>query len=190
MINFKFLMELEGFCTQGYVPMRGSCVLGNSGVTIASGFDLGQWSHEDVLGLGISSALFSKLEPYIGKRRGAALGVLARKPLVISDEEALEINEKLKAKYIPQVAGKYNRWSDGLDFWLLPSEIQTVITSVLFQYGVGSIERRAPNFWKQVTQGRWDDAVANLRNFGDAYRTRRNKEADLLEVGIGKLRCR
>ncbi|MCZ6804491.1 MAG: pesticin C-terminus-like muramidase [Proteobacteria bacterium] len=56
---------------------------------------------------------------------------------------------------------------------------QTVVASVAFQYG--DLESRTPNYWQQVTTGDWPAALYNLRNFGDRYPTRRNKEADLLE---------
>ena len=58
-----------------------------------------------------------------------------------------------------------------------------MIASVSFQYGV-ALNRRTPNFWWQITNGDWDGALANLRNFGDRYDTRRNKEADLLAPTI------
>jgi hypothetical protein len=50
---------------------------------------------------------------------------------------------------------------------------------VAFQYG--DLARRTPNFWRQVTEKKWADVIANLRNFGDHYATRRNVEADLLQ---------
>jgi len=59
-----------------------------------------------------------------------------------------------------------------------------VITSVAFQYG--NLATETPNFWRQVTSGDWDGAVGNLRNFGDAYGSRRNREADYFETGAQK----
>jgi hypothetical protein len=43
-----------------------------------------------------------------------------------------------------------------------------------------------PNFWGDVTQGRWDEATQTLRNFGDRYPARRNEEANLLEQAIAR----
>ena len=62
----------------------------------------------------------------------------------------------------------------------IPPEAQTVITSVSFQYGVG-LNIRAPKFWKAVTAQNWKEAIKILKSFGDAYPTRRKKEASLLE---------
>jgi GH24 family phage-related lysozyme (muramidase) len=51
---------------------------------------------------------------------------------------------------------------------------------VSFQYGVG-LNSRAPKFWKAVTTQDWKEATKILKAFGDAYPTRRKKEAALLE---------
>jgi hypothetical protein len=53
------------------------------------------------------------------------------------------------------------------------------LSQLTHQYG--SAKDKTPNFWKQVIEQRWGDAVNNLRNFGDSYPTRRNKEANLLQ---------
>ncbi len=55
---------------------------------------------------------------------------------------------------------------------------KTVIASVLYQYGSPS---RVPRFWSFITANNWNSAISELRNFGDAFATRRNKEADLLQ---------
>ena len=41
--------------------------------------------------------------------------------------------------------------------------------------------QRVPRFWSYITSNNWNSAIAELRNFGDAFATRRNKEADLLQ---------
>jgi nucleoid-associated protein YgaU len=38
-----------------------------------------------------------------------------------------------------------------------------------------------PNFWSDVTEGRWESVIQKLRDFGDRYPSRRNAEADLLQ---------
>jgi hypothetical protein len=53
----------------------------------------------------------------------------------------------------------------------LPAQMQTVIESVHFQYG--SQSAKTPNFFDQVADLRWDDALGNLRDFGDSYSSRR-----------------
>ena len=72
--------------------------------------------------------------------------------------------------------------ASGVDFAQLPAPMQTVIASVAFQYG--DLASRTPKFWAQVVARDWSSALANLRNFGDSYGTRRRKEADLLSSQI------
>ena len=57
-----------------------------------------------------------------------------------------------------------------------------MIASVAFQYGINGIQTH--NFWGQVTRGQWTEAIANLRNYRDAFGARRNREADLLQQGV------
>ncbi|WP_374761411.1 hypothetical protein [Pseudoalteromonas sp. MM1] len=54
------------------------------------------------------------------------------------------------------------------------------MTSVSFQYGIG-LSSTTPKFWKAVTSQDWKEAIKILKSFGDAYPTRRRKEAALLE---------
>ena len=36
-------------------------------------------------------------------------------------------------------------------------------------------------FWKQITEHDWESVIANLKNFGDKYPSRRKLEANLIE---------
>ena len=45
---------------------------------------------------------------------------------------------------------------------------------------VGSEIERTPSFWRATVSGDWKGVESELRNFGDAYATRRIREADLL----------
>ncbi|MBK4668428.1 hypothetical protein JJQ10_15500, partial [Enterobacter hormaechei] len=66
---------------------------------------------------------------------------------------------------------------------------RTAIVSVSYQYGQ-NLAAATPEFWKQVTSGRWADAVKNLNNFKDNFPTRRQSEAALIQADIaaGKLK--
>lgn len=68
----------------------------------------------------------------------------------------------------------------------LPPEVQTVLASILHQYGP-NLAGRTPKFWGHATQGRWDDVMRELRNFGDAHSKRRNAEADYMERAVESL---
>lgn len=175
-IDWNFILEQEGFRLKGYVPNpEGS----DSGVTIASGFDLGARSVSDLKGL--SKEIIDLLTPYLGIKGASADEVASN--LVVSDEQAKTINEFAKKKELGLLK---KRWKakTGQSFDDLPMREATVITSVAFQYG--NLATETPNFWRQVTSGDWDGAVGNLRNFGDAYGSRRNREADYFETGAQK----
>ncbi|WP_117035089.1 pesticin C-terminus-like muramidase [Klebsiella pneumoniae] len=60
--------------------------------------------------------------------------------------------------------------------------------AVAYQYGT-NLASATPNFWSQVTNGQWQEAINNLNNFGDAYPTRRRSEAALIQSDLdaGKL---
>jgi len=180
LIDFSFIMEQEGFKQNIYVPRDegGVKALGKSGPTIASGFDLGQRNLADLAGL--PPALISKLEPYLGLKKQAAIDFVKANALNITEEETAIINSFAKDQETGRLIKLWNKtsktpWGD------LTSEQATVVASVAFQFGNLSI--KAPTFWGHVTKGNWDMAIGELRNFGDKTPSRRNREADYLESG-------
>jgi len=172
--DFSFIQELEGTKSTGYVPTKNGEVLGNSGVTIASGFDLGQRKNADLAGL--PPELIAKMRPYLGVKGKDALN-LDYKNLNLTDEEVLTVNKFAKNEALSKLNKSFEA-TTGQSFYGLPEAAQTVIASVAFQYG--DLESKTPNFWKQITNGDWNGAIKNLDNFGDKYDTRRKKEANLL----------
>jgi|GEM_PF-1671772 len=187
-IDWDFIGELEGKAEQnGYVPNpEGS----KSGVTVGTGVDLGARDSDDLERLGLSESLQQKLQPYLGLRQQDAVDALEANPLQLTPEEVEELDQAVKAQALDSLVTSYNsevadrNAADGGNrpsFEELPPEMQTVIASVNFQYG--SLEA-TPNFFDQVVDQRWDDALGNLRDFGDDYPTRRGLEADLLESAM------
>lgn len=181
-VDWKFIGDLEGFRTSGYVPTDNEGnPLDSSGVTVATGFDIGQWSERDIRNLGLSEELTKKLLPYSGLKRKAAVTALQQFPLKITEEEALEINNAVKTDALNKLAQDWQK-ATGEDFAELDPAKQTVVASVAFQYG--DLPSRTPRFWKHVTSGKWGKAIEELRDFGDKYTTRRNKEADYLTIAL------
>jgi Bacterial toxin homologue of phage lysozyme, C-term len=175
LIDFNFIARLEGGpATRGYVPDAANS---RSGVTIATGFDLGQRHFDDLQALGLPAGLCERLSPYLGLTGQAAIAKLKDCPLVISSDEALLIDEAFKTPFINRLARSYSQAGGG-NFSDLPAQMQTVIASIAFQYG--DLGSRTPNFWRQVVAHDWQGAHANLLNFGDRYANRRRQEADLL----------
>lgn len=175
-VNFGFISALEGGPTlTGYVPDPDKS---NSGVTIATGFDLGQRTDSDLVAmLPEHSELVDKLAIYCGYKRGNALSVLAARPLHITEAEALIIDNAVKQQLLNQLQQRYNAASLN-EFAALPEAMQTVIASVAFQYG--DLARRCPNFWRTAITADSVGMISELQNFGDRYPTRRNKEANYL----------
>ena len=173
-VDFSFIKNLEGYKTTGYVPKEDGEVLGTSGVTIASGFDLGQRGIQDLDGL--PEGLIDKLLPYLGLK-GKEADTRA-KDLKVSSEEADIINEFAKQQAINKLSRQWTG-TTGTNFEDLPANKQTVVASVAFQYG--DLAKKTPNFWKQVTSGDWCAAKRNLLDFKDKYSSRRTKEAGLLD---------
>ena len=169
-IDFDFILKQEGFETKGYVPDAENS---NSGVTIASGFDLGARVLEDLKGL--PQDIIDVLTPFLSLRGAEAQEVASN--LNVSEDQAKIINEFAKSEAITNLRTEWEN-TTGTSFDDLSKEKATVLASVAFQYG--NLEKATPNFWKQTTSGDWEGAYNNLLNFGDRYETRRKDEANYL----------
>lgn len=181
--TFDFLRSVEGFELKGYIPEdNDGNVIGQSGVTIASGLDLGQQNRESLEAIGIPTYLIDKFERYFGLTRENAKKQLAENPLSIEQEEADFIDKVLMNYDFNRLGQEWNRTQDldngGVDWNSLEPEKQSVLLSVFRQYGnTGEF----PKFWGFTTSGDWGAAIDELRDFKDDYGPRRNIEADLLE---------
>ncbi|BAQ94121.1 pesticin domain protein [uncultured phage_MedDCM-OCT-S42-C7] len=169
-IDFDFILKQEGFETKGYVPDAENS---NSGVTIASGFDLGARVLEDLKGL--PQDIIDVLTPFLSLRGAEAQEVASN--LNVSEDQAKIINEFAKSEAITNLRTEWEN-TTGTSFDDLSKEKATVLASVAFQYG--NLEKATPNFWKQTTSGDWEGAYNNLLDFGDRYDSRRKEEANYL----------
>lgn len=181
MIDWRFIGELEEqSALSGYVPNpEGS----ESGVTIATGVDLGQLTATALYSLGLPGPLATRLLPYVGLRGEAAVAALAAAPLTITQAESDALDAADRAPTIGALSAYWMR-ARGRDVPLfrdLPDAPQTVVGSVAFQYGP-NLARRCPRFWRAATAADWRGVIAELRAFGDDYPTRRHREADYLEA--------
>ena len=191
-IDWKFIAAREGAAISvGYVPMRNGKVFGVSGVTIATGFDLGQRNEYDLKKLKLSTALSDKLKPYLIKKKEEAVKFLEAHPLTITKNEAQEIDLAVKKLEVPLLKTRYdtspynkgkigaNKKITKLTFDHLPSQAQTVIASMSFQWGNLS-RTETLEFWKLVCVQNWAEAVGWLKK-QNQYPGRRKLEAGLLE---------
>ena len=188
-VNYEFISRREQpggkVATIGYVPTnRYGAVIGNSGVTIGIGVDLGKVTAAQLKRYGVSNRLINKLRPYLGLRGQAAYAYLQRHPLILHKKQAEALTRAVQTYVINSVANYYTKDSvPPVNFYSLPEGVQTVIADLAYQYGP-ALYKATPNFWRQVTHGRWLSALITLEKFGDNYVSRRMKEAYLLDQDI------
>ena len=169
-IDWDFISSLEGKgANQGYVPSD------NSGVTIATGFDLKQKDRKFFEGIGLSENIIEKLIGYVGISGAEAEEFIANQPLILEDNEVAEIDQASKNFYAHSIATDYNNRNPKKKFKDLEPYQQTILASVGFQYGSFN---RTPSFIQHATSGNWDGVVSELQDFKDDFSTRRNTEAD------------
>lgn len=179
-VDLSFIAELEGESCTGYVPLQRGQPIGNSGVTVGIGVDLGQRSEVELVRLGLSLSLIGKLKPYLGLRRNDALQALSARPLRLSPAEAGELSGAIASDIIARVAKRFEAAANRR-FADVPAPARTVIASVAWQYG-DNLPKACPRFWRLVVGQDWAAVVAELENFGDDYAPRRRKEAKLLRT--------
>jgi GH24 family phage-related lysozyme (muramidase) len=161
-------------------PARGS------GVTVATGIDLGQRSAGELRNLGISESLLDKVKPYLGKRDDEARRALKTKPLELSEQEANELDTVISSQISRDISNLYAE-STGQDLASLPEEARTVVESLAYNFGP-ALDKKIPTIWKAITKGDWAQVAERLRTTKwkqPELLSRRNQEADLLESMMG-----
>lgn len=183
-IDWKFIEKMEGSTRDGYVPTPDKS---QSGVTIGAGVDLGQRTGHEIDALNISAELKARLKPYAGLKRYEAVNFLKDHPLHLSETEVEALDQAIREPLVKNLIRTYDEAlsKDGSvkSFQDLPSQIQTAIASVAFQYGI-NLRRRTPSFWALIITQKWDACIAELEHFGDAYGTRRHAEAALIRSAV------
>ena len=175
-VDWNFISELEGKAVDtAYVPSD------NSGVTIGTGVDLKMKNAEFLETLGVPSDIIEVLEPYFGLKGDEAKKYIEDNPLVLSAVDVKILDESIQKYHANKIKSDYEKDS-GKSWSALTSNQQTVITSVGFQYG--NMKHKTPNFWNGVISNDWNAVTNELLDFGDDYKTRRKKEAKLLNSKI------
>ena len=132
----SFLGLKEGYRLDGYVPMQNGQVMGQSGVTIGKGVDLGQ---QDAMGLaimGVPSEIINKLRPYFGLKKAAAVSAIKSRPLTLTEEEAATLSECVANHYIHSTRDRFNRRAvERNAFEAAPKQVQAVAVSLEYQRG-------------------------------------------------------
>ncbi len=151
-----------------------------SGVTIATGCDLGQTDAATLAAYGLAESVIKTFRPYLGKRKAAAIALLAARPLAISQAEAELADRAVHDGYLRHyVLPAWNR-AAAAGFDTLPGQAQAVIMSVCYQKGCGGVARDWPRLWQFLTSLAWADAAHELETGFRQFRNRRKQEAAIL----------
>jgi len=183
-IDLKQISKWEGGQQLvAYIPSQRGTVIGSSGVTVATGVDLGQMSEEEINALDISDTLKEKLTPYARKTREHAQAALAKNQLKITQEEADELDAVMSKKIFGRLIRLYNQDSS-VPFHELPANAQTVIASIGWRRGASF--GRVINYqalWSAAINQDWQELKTLLNNFPTQSRglmKRCMREAELL----------
>lgn len=184
-IDFKFVAAKEGGqILEGYVPQQNGIAIGNSGVTVATGVDLGQMNQADIDSLDIASSLKVKLKPYALVTKSNAVALLKQKPLTLSRVEALGLDAAMQKRIFLPMIRTYNRES-AVPFNRIPGQAQTVLASLAWHRGPGFYKFRAfRGIWNCAIYQNWEGMADELRGYETAVRgirNRRRQEASLID---------
>ena len=180
--------------TIGYIPARPGnfygrpnqrpdayTVIGVSGVTIATGCDLGQTDAATLQGYGVPLPIINQLRPYLGLKSSAAIAKLSALPLTISTDTAAKLDECVHAGYLRRYVAPAYQKAAGTSFDALPKQAQSVVFSVCFQKGCGGVRRDWKNTWGYLITQNWCAASKELRTGFSQYKLRRRIEGELLQ---------
>jgi hypothetical protein len=165
---------------EGYVPTNSDGeVIGNSGVTLVDGLDLGQQSVSDLKAMGVPQGIINILTPYLGLQGEAALDYLDAHPLTLTDAQADTLNADATTYYFNQTGENYDKASPYFDMSDLPWQGQTVLCDQAWWHGQTGVQSTA--FWKDMSAGNWDAAYNDLIAAGG---NRNNYDASILLQAI------
>jgi hypothetical protein len=180
---------------RGYIPCRNGTwypggadkgeILGQSGVSIATGVDLGQQTEKGFSRLPVE--LLNKLHPYFGLKRDAAKEALIRRPLELSAGEVEQIDRLIHKRYIDETAALF-----GTAFGGAPRQVQAVAVSLHYQFGTPK-RKESPALgaaWEAMRRGEYREAAEHLCNMDlwsqphRVYLARRRAEAAFLRETV------
>jgi hypothetical protein len=152
-----------------------------SGVTVATGIDLGQRSTKELADLGLSEALIKKVQPYLGKKDEEAKKLLKSQPLKLTQDEADQLDGAVGQKISNEISDNYFK-ATGQELSELPEEARTVIESLAYNFGA-NLEDKLPTLWRHVINNDWakvQDFLLNTKWKQPELTSRRKQEAALL----------
>jgi hypothetical protein len=163
-------------------PPEDFMAMGVSGVTIATGVDLGQTDTDALLQGGLDSGIAGMLRPYLTLRKDAAIRKLHALPLTIAPGTACALDEVMLGIHAGRISARYDSSRPATPFAGLPWQAQAAIFSLLYQRGTG-VSDKAPKTWAALVRGDWQDAATRLcdASLWDGYQGRRTLEGNVLK---------
>jgi hypothetical protein len=195
-VDFERISRWEGGqYLNGYIPIRGGVVYQNSGLTIATGYDLGQVDARELGSVGLDAATLAKLTPYTSMpfrnyTRAELLDYISRTigaPVPdIPKAQADLLDKSSHGKHLSIAINIWDRAKSSLvpAYRSLPTPWQTVLLSRFFHAGTISRLRRYSRFWTNATAGEWATAIAALRTSDPGFAGRLAEEADYLATNV------
>jgi len=163
-IDYALISKFEGGQRlEGYIPMRKGEVIGNSGVTIGTGVDVGQMSKGEICALPISETLKEKLLPFGNIVKDAAKAKLDYTPLYITKPEADELDRAVYEKILNILVYLYNRES-AVKFDELPEKAQTCIASIAINMGP-AFKNKDRLLWDLAVNHEWQELRIYLSDY-------------------------
>lgn len=161
-----------------------------SGVTVATGIDLGQRSLSELKDLGLDDQLVKKLTPYLGKKDEAAKSLLKSSPLKLSQDEADQLDSVIGDKIASAISSKYAK-DTGQDLSELPEEARTVVESLAYNFG-SDLDKKLPTLWGHVVNNDWQnvhDFLIKTKWKQPELTNRRKMEAALLKPLLNQVKA-
>ena len=164
----------------GFVPSRDGNVIGNSGVTVGTGIDLGKQGERELRSLGVNQQLIDKVKPYLGVTGKAAVDLVTSKPLSLTRNEVDILNNAYLTRDVSSIIGSIGEER----YMSLEPEAKTVILSLVRNFGPKAMNY---NTVRDLVAGRYESARLRLENpekYGFTNReldARRQREAALIK---------
>jgi len=184
--KLKALRSTEALClatNHQFLP------IGKSGVTFSFGIDLGQVDESTLRKTyGISDQAIEAVRPYLKTTSATELkNVLGKRPVTIPPEVLKEFEVKYMAYYIDKTATKFdntpleNTQAKAKTFANLPQSNQSVLVSVMWQYGVNTKIKWINDIFLAGRIDNWQK-VKEILFQQKEYADRRKKEANMIVI--------
>ena len=190
-IDFSALSSFEGGqIPQSYLLMdKKGNVIGQSGITIATGFDIGQHSVDEIKSYGFTKTLEKKLLPFADAKKECAKELLSlARETKFSNEELNQIDFVVQGHHLDLAIKSWNanRLENTPLFKDLSSSQQTVLLSRTYHQGPSMPDTMvAKKFYGSAINNNWIAAENHLRNYNVSaayYINRVHREANYLKT--------